>query len=236
MSIYSALQRELKTLAEPERAAQQQAYMKSEMPYLGIQAAELRRTAKHVFRDHPLATQVEWHDEIAKLWRTARFREYRYASIELMAVPRYKKAWLDLSTLPLIREMIETGAWWDYVDVLAVHHVGALLKSEPASMYKTLRTWSHDPHLWIRRTAILAQLKFATEVNVEFLEYAIEGSIEDKDFFARKAIGWVLREYSRTDPDYVIDYVTSNKSRLSGLSKREALRLVIKRGLIDQIP
>ena len=129
--------------------------------------------------------------------------------------------------------MVETGAWWDYVDNLASNAVGDLLHHYPDTLFPELTGWSRDPHLWVRRIAILSQLKFKTDTNQDFLFEAIEGSIEDKDFFARKAIGWALRQYSRSAPDAVIDYIERNKSRLSPLSKREGLRILVKQGLID---
>ena len=120
--------------------------------------------------------------------------------------------------------------------ILASNHVGALLRSHPQIIKPELREWATDDHLWVRRTAILSQLKFRKEVDKDFLFYCIEQSLHDNDFFARKAIGWALREYAKYDAQAVIDYVTKNASRLSPLSKREACRIMIKQGLLEQIP
>lgn len=231
--IRTTITQELQTLANPERATQQQAYMKSTMPYAGLTAPTLRSMSKAVFKAHPIEDENAWQSTIEDLWRNAEVREMRYCAIDLLLVPRYRKLWLTPATLGLIREMVETGAWWDYVDNLASNAVGDLLRHYPDTLFPELTGWSRDPHLWVRRTAILSQLKFKKETNQEFLFEAIEGSIEDKDFFARKAIGWALRQYSRTAPDAVIDYIERNKSRLSPLSKREGLRILVKQGLID---
>ena len=94
--------------------------------------------------------------------------------------------------------------------------------------------WAKDEHLWVRRTAILSQLKFKLATDEVLLFAAIEHSTPDKDFFARKAIGWALREYSRTKPQTVIDYVRAHQQQLSGLSQREALRLLVKQGVINK--
>ncbi len=231
--IRAAITQELRTLANPERAAQQQAYMKSTMPYAGLTAPTLRSVSKAVFKAHPLEDASIWQSTIEDLWRNAEVRELRYCAIDLLLVPRYRKLWLTPERLGLIREMIETGAWWDFVDNLASNAVGDLLRRYPDTMFPELTQWARDPHLWVRRTAILAQLKFNTHTNQTFLFEAIEGSIDDRDFFARKAIGWALRQYSRTAPDAVIDYIERNKSRLSPLSKREGLRILVKQGMTD---
>ncbi len=235
-SIRHAFVQQLQTLANPARATQQQAYMKSSMPYAGVMASPLRTLCKTVFATHAIDSTEQWHSTIADLWRNAVVRETRYAAIELLLLARYQKRWSTPDTLPLIREMIETGAWWDYVDTLASNAVGDLLRRYPDEIFPELRRWTTDPNLWIRRTAILSQLKFKEETDVDFLFAAIEGSIEDRDFFARKAIGWALRQHSRTAPELVIDYIERNKSRLSPLSKREGLKLLLKDGSISHVP
>lgn len=235
-SIRRAFVQQLQTLANPERATQQQAYMKSSMPYAGVMASPLRTLCKGVFAAHPIDNAEQWHRTIADLWRNATVRETRYAAIELLLLDRYRKQWLTTDTLALIREMIETGAWWDFVDTLASNAVGDLLRRYPDEMFPELRCWVTDPNLWVRRTTILSQLKLKEKTDVNFLFEAIEGSIEDRDFFARKAIGWALRQHSRTAPELVIDYIERNKSRLSPLSKREGLKLLLKDGSIKHVP
>ena len=129
--------------------------------------------------------------------------------------------------------MIETGAWWDFVDALATNHVGKLLKQYEQAIKPELETWINDPDLWVRRTTILVQLKYKAETDLNFLDRAIQGSADDPDFFARKAIGWALRELSKTNPTWVINYVEKHQNNLSPLSKREGLRILKKQGLID---
>ncbi len=213
---------------EPERAKQQQAYMKSEMPFAGVTAPEVRKFCRAVYKENPPTDRTEWLTTADLIWRNARFREERHAAIELLAIPRWQKEWLHPDCLSQLHYMIQSGAWWDYVDALAINHVGPLLRDYEEEIKPILRNWITDPDLWVRRSAILAQLKFKTQTDLDFLHDAIQGSISDDNFFARKAIGWVLREYSRTDPDWVISYVKKYKDNLSGLSVREGLRLVKK--------
>ncbi len=160
----------------------------------------------------------------------------RYAAIELLLFAKYRKKWLTPDTVPLVREMIETGPWWDFVDSLAINGMGHLLKHYPDRIMPLLKAWAHDENLWIRRTAILSQLKFKADTDEAFLFEAIEGSIADNDFFARKAIGWALREYSKTAPDAVVRYVEANRDRLSPLSKREGLKVLLKQGYVSSVP
>jgi 3-methyladenine DNA glycosylase AlkD len=119
-----------------------------------------------------------------------------------------------------------SGAWWDYVDVIASNRVGPILKAHPAPLKKIMLAWSECDNLWKRRTSILCQLGFKKETDIDLLYTCIEPSIDSKEFFLRKAIGWALRQYAWTDPAEVRRYVHHNESRLSGLTKREALRNV----------
>jgi 3-methyladenine DNA glycosylase AlkD len=120
--------------------------------------------------------------------------------------------------------MITTGAWWDYVDPIAAHRVGPLLRRYPKLMSRKMRAWSRSKDLWLRRSAIICQLAFKKETDLGLLYDCIEPAIGEKEFFLRKAIGWALRQYAWTDPKEVQRYVREYRSRLSPLSIREALK------------
>lgn len=123
--------------------------------------------------------------------------------------------------LGTLRELILTGAWWDYVDELA-HRVGDLLRGWPAEVRPALLTWTRSDDRWLRRASIICQLGAREQVDVELLTVAIEASMGERDFFLRKAIGWALRDYARTDPAWVRSFTSTHE--LSPLSRREALR------------
>jgi len=216
----------LAAAADSERAPWMQAYMKSEMPYRGISAPEMRAIAKHVIAAHSLASCTEWRAAVLELWRGARFREERYAAIELLAHRRHKDCRTP-DVLPLYEEMITTGAWWDYVDEVS-HHVANLLRSHPQEMKPVMRAWSTDKDLWKRRVSIICQISFKRDTDLDLLYSNIEPNLTERNFFIRKAIGWALRAYAWTDPDEVERYVAQNEARLSGLSRREALKNVQK--------
>jgi 3-methyladenine DNA glycosylase AlkD len=200
-----------------------QAYMKSSMPYLGVQAPQLRRAVRAEFAAHPLETFEEWRDVVLELWRAARYREERYAAIELAGYARYR-LFRGLDALPMYEEMITSGAWWDFVDAIATRQLGELLRKHPAEMSAILRQWAVGPDIWKRRSAILAQLNFKSDTDLKLLYDCIRPSLGFSEFFLRKGIGWALRQYARTDPAEVILFVRRNEAKLSPLSRREALK------------
>jgi len=221
-TLAAALRSGLAAAANPERAPGMQAYMKSEMPYRGVSAPEMRAIAKRVIAEHPLSSCDEWRAAILELWRGAQFREERYAAMELIAHRGHRDCRTP-EVLPMYDELITTGAWWDYVDEVA-HHVAELLQKYPDEMRPVMRAWSTDENLWKRRVSIICQISFKKDTDLELLYATIEPNVAERNFFIRKAIGWALRAYAWTDPKEVARYVAANESRLSGLSRREALK------------
>lgn len=200
-----------------------QAYMKSAMPYHGVPAPVLKQTCKELFADVDLTTLELWRECVLELWRGAKYREERYAAIALSGDSRAAR-FQTPAVMPLYEEIIVTGAWWDYVDEVASRRVGPILRSHPAPMRKMMLAWSKSKDIWKRRTSILCQLQFKKDTDLGLLYACIEPSIDSNEFFLRKAIGWALRQYAWTDPVEVKRYVRRNESRLSGLTKREALK------------
>jgi 3-methyladenine DNA glycosylase AlkD len=218
-----ALRKALRELADPSKAPLMQAYMKSAMPYLGIQAVPFRKAAKGVLAAYPLDSFEDWRDTALMLWRGARHREERYAVIELVGYRSYEK-FRTLDALPLYEEMITSGAWWDYVDSIAGHRLGELLRRHPKELPAILREWAMSEDLWKRRSAILAQLGFKGDTDLKLLYDCMRPSLGRPEFFLRKAIGWALRQHAWTDPKEVVRFVKAHDKRLSALSKREALK------------
>ncbi|MGN9838171.1 DNA alkylation repair protein [Nonomuraea sp. H19] len=221
MSLGKAVRLALQQVAEPDKAEVMRAYMKSAMPFLGVQSTPRKAALKRVFAEHRLESAPEWRRAVLSLWREAEFREERYAAIELSGY-HYYRPYQTLYTVPMYEEMIVSGAWWDVVDELATHRIGGLLAAYPDPMRPLMLEWAHDDDLWKRRTAILCQNRFKQRTDTALLYACIEPSLSDNDFFARKAIGWALREYAKTNPSEVIRYVKAKG--ISGLSRREALK------------
>ena len=224
-ALLSALRRELTRAADPKRASGMQAYMKSAMPYLGVSAVPLRAVCKKVFAEHPVQNVRSWQRDVLHLWRSARHREERYGAIELSGDKR-ARAFHTLDILPMYEEIIVTGAWWDYVDAVATHRLDHILRAEPRAMKKAMLGWSRSGDMWKRRSAILCQITFKADTDLDFLYRCIAPSLGSKEFFLRKAIGWALRQYAWTDPKEIVRYVREHDAELSGLSKREALKNV----------
>ena len=235
LTLMRALRREFRAEADPAKAAAMRAYMKSAMPYYGVQAGDQRRIYREVFARFALRDFAQWRDTVLCLWRKARFREERYAAIELTGYKSYA-AFQTVETLPLYEEMIVTGAWWDLVDGIAIHRIGGLVRRYPEIMKPQMRAWSLCDNLWKRRSAILCQVTFQAATDLPLLYECIEPALASKEFFLRKAIGWALRQFAWTDPNEVIRYVRFKRSELSPLSKKEALKNPLRSGLIREIP
>lgn len=200
--------------------------MKSEMPYYGITAPELKKICRAAFSEHVFEDFKGWREAVETLWRGAKRREERYAALELAGHRRYRKVRNTMKSLELYETLVVEGAWWDLVDGVASHRLGELLESFPEAMKPKMRRWSKSDDLWKRRSAIICQLRRKEGTDLELLYDCIEPSLDAKDFFLRKAIGWALRQYAWTDPDEIVRYVEAHADQLSSLSKREALKNV----------
>jgi 3-methyladenine DNA glycosylase AlkD len=199
--------------------------MKSAMSFHGVGAVPLRAVCRRLFATHPVTDAAAWRRDVLSLWRGARFREERYAAIELTG-DRRARPYQTMASLPMYEEMIVTGAWWDLVDALATKRLGEILRREPAPMRKAMRAWSRSNDLWKRRSAILCQNSFKEDTDLDLLYELIEPSLGSKEFFLKKAIGWALRSYAWTDAKPIVRYVEVNRARLAPLSVREALKNV----------
>lgn len=221
--LIDAIRAGLRAAADPVRAPRMQAYMKSDMPHLGVTMPAVRSVVTAQLRLQSDQSAAVLAASAAVLWREATYREERYAAAALI---RTKQSGVDLALLPLHKEMIVGGAWWDHVDE-ASHRIGDLLLEYPASMRPIVRGWSRDPDKWLRRSSIICQVGHQTRTDPELLTEVITPNIADADFFIRKAIGWALRDYARTAPDWVRDFVAARRDLLSPLSVREATKHIM---------
>ena len=220
VELIGAVRAALRAAAQPELAPPMQAYMKSATPFLGVRVPTMRALTRAEAKLRPFGTSADLIDTVLRLWREAGYREERYAAIALLDTPAARRL-RDPAVLPALRELIVTGAWWDYVDELA-HRVGDLLLGWPAEARPALLTWTRSDDRWLRRASIICQLGTRDQADVELLTTAIESAINDSDFFLRKAIGWALRDYARTNPAWVRSFAETHQ--LSPLSRREALK------------
>jgi 3-methyladenine DNA glycosylase AlkD len=220
--LVTAVRTGLAGLGDARMAEQMRAYMKSAMPFRGVPTPARNTLTKALFAEHPLPDQATWCTAVLTLWREAAYREERYVAIGLAAHRPYTR-WRTPDLLPLYRELIVTGAWWDFVDELAIRHIGPLLSDYRAELTPVLRQWSAETDLWQRRTSVICQIKAKADTDLDLLADCVEATIDDQDFFLRKGIGWALREYAKTDPGWVVDFVLTHP-KLSALSRREATK------------
>jgi len=225
LELIDDVRRSLREVADPSKAPAMQAYMKSTMPYYGVPSPAAKRVFTRVLHDHPVQDRASWLATVGALWHDATHREERYAALALAGHERYN-AYQDPETLGLYRELVLTGAWWDFVDDLASRKVGPILLAHHHEVRPTILGWSTDPDMWLRRTSIICQLAARQSIDLDLLTRCIEPNLADREFFIRKAIGWSLRQHAWTDPAWVQDYVRRNEDRLSPLSRREALKNV----------
>ena len=213
----------LEAVADPARAPAMQAYMKSAMPYLGVSAVPLRAACKALFADLQYETSVQWQVDVLTLWRSAQYREERYAALALSGI-RATRDFQRIGALAMYEEMIVTGAWWDFIDPIAGQRLGAILATEGQPMKQAMLDWASSDNMWKRRSAILCQLNSKGQTDLDLLYACIAPSLDSREFFLRKAIGWALRQYARTDAAEVTRYVAALGDKLSPLSRREAMK------------
>ncbi|MEO5779112.1 MAG: DNA alkylation repair protein [Arthrobacter oryzae] len=218
--LLAAVRAALRERTDPVRAAGAQAYMKSALPSLGVRVPEVRRVALAAAAANPFTSAGELRATVLELWRGSTVREERYAAIDLTSLRLVAR---DQLMLPVYEEIIRTGAWWDFVDGVS-HRIGGLLQAHRPTMTELLLAWSRDQDFWIRRSAITSQLKAKARTDQGLLRAVIEPNLADPEFFIRKAIGWALREYAKTDPEWVRNFVVEKGAQLSPLSRMEAMR------------
>jgi len=206
-----------------ERSIPMAAYLKNKFELLGIKNPERKEIQKKIISEHGIPTIDEIETITKELWDLP-FREFHYCAIDLL--DRYKKK-LPKSSIDLYHYMIVNQSWWDSVDTIASKLVGALVALYPDLIDSHINEWSLDENIWLQRSAIIFQLKYKDKVDTSLLAKYIERSMWTKEFFLNKAIGWSLRQHSRVDPQWVIRFVEDHPE-LSNLSKKEALRLILK--------
>lgn len=219
-----SLRAALADAGDPATAAGQQKYMKSSMPFHGVSAVPLRKICRQVLAAADLSTFERWTEQVLALWRGAQFREEWYGAVELVADAR-ARTYHGARAVPMYEEMIVGAAWWDVVDAMSTWF-GAALRAEPQAMRRVARQWSRSDNIWKRRTSIICQRGFKQATDVELLYACIEPSLDAREFFLRKGIGWALRSLAWTDAEEVRRYVAEQGPRLSPLSRREALKNV----------
>ncbi|WP_405426299.1 DNA alkylation repair protein [Streptomyces erythrochromogenes] len=205
--------------ADPVRAEAMTAYMKHVAPFLGIPAPLRRELSRTVTKNTPRPSETDVAALALRCWRLPE-REYHYFAVDYL---RRHVGRCSSGLLPVARHLITTVPWWDTVDLLAAHTVGPLVAADPG-LAPVMDEWIDAEDLWLARTALLHQLRHKDATDTGRLFAYCRRRAGHPDFFLRKAIGWALREYAKTDPDAVRAFVDAERAVLSPLSVREALK------------
>ena len=210
----------LEAVADPEKAGPMAAYLRTDMPFYGVQKAGRVPVMRRLKKEFPPVLRDDYEEAVLALWRLEH-REEKYLAIEYA---RGFDEFVVFESVPLYERMITEGAWWDLVDGTASWLVGRVLLKERTRTEPVMRSWILSEDMWLRRTSIICQLGHKADTDDSLLADACTANLPDTEFFIRKAIGWALREYAKTNPDWVRDYVSRHRQELSALSHREATK------------
>ena len=207
------LKKELKAVAIPNDAMAMKAYMKNKFEFLGVKTPARRKLAKVFFKQHTDSV-IDWNF-INEAWNNP-YRELQYVALDYLEI---RKKLLAPSDLPRLKKLAQTKSWWDTVDFLD-RLVGSIIARFPETK-ATILSWSCDEDIWLRRLAIDHQLLRKEETDTELLEKILVNNLGQTEFFINKAIGWALRDYSKTNPNWVKDFIERHRAEMAALSIRE---------------
>lgn len=199
----------------PEQAVSMSAYMKDKFLFLGIPKPKRELLQSDFIKQAKKQKLIDWNF-IFDLWNMPE-REFQYLALEYLVV---LKTSLQKTDIDNIKILIINKSWWDTVDYLASTVVGELCSKYPEVIQSHMLNWSESDYIWLARTSILFQLKYKEKTDTELLSMVIRKNCDTKEFFLNKAIGWALREYSKTNKEWVKTFLENNT--LHSLSVREA--------------
>ena len=203
----------LKAVANPDDAGAMKAYMKNKFEFLGVKTPARRKLAKAFFKQQTDSV-VDWNF-INEAWNNL-YRELQYAALDYL---ESRKKLLTPSDLPRLKKLAQTKSWWDTIDFLD-RLVGSIIAQFPETK-EIILVWSRDEDIWLRRLAIDHQLLRKEETDTELLENILVNNLGQTEFFINKAIGWALRDYSKTNPDWVRAFIERHQTEMAALSIRE---------------
>lgn len=199
---------------DEERAGQMEAYMRNQFPFLGIQSPKRKQLQKELIQLSKADKAIDW-DFVFELWDLAE-REFQiFATDYLRALQKY----LTLADVPKLRQLVITKSWWDTVDSLD-RTIGNI-EFPSQEIDQIMLDWSMDENIWLRRIAIDHQLLRKDKMKTDLLEKILVNNLNQREFFINKAMGWILRDYSKTNPDWVCDFIDRYQDGLSRLTIRE---------------
>jgi len=212
--------------SDADIAVQMKKYMRDQFEFFGIPSPQRKEIYKEFKNKYGIIPEEQKKEIVRWCWEAPQ-REYQMFAMTFLNKSAKKE---DRRILDLYEYMIITKSWWDTIDFVAANLVGTYFKCFPELIPETTNRWIKSENIWLQRSCLLFQLKYKSNLDTDLLENFITPLSESREFFIRKAIGWILREYSKTNPAYVIKFVESNQ--LSNLSRKEALLWMKKKGII----
>ena len=198
-----------------EQAQKMSKYMLNKFEYIGIKTPERREIFKNFFKEYKNEEKIDW-EFVNKCWEN-KYREFQYVAADYLKNMKDK---LTINDIPKFKRLILEKSWWDTIDNLDMT-IGALALKD-SNVNKILLEWSLDENIWLRRIAIDHQLLRKEKTNTELLEKILKNNLGQTEFFINKAIGWALRDYSKTNPKWVKNFIEKNKEKMAKLSIKEA--------------
>jgi len=198
-----------------EQAQKMSKYMLNKFEYIGIKTPERREIFKNFFKEYKNEEKIDW-EFVNNCWEN-KYREFQYVAADYLKNMKDK---LTIDDIPKLKQFILKKSWWDTIDNLDMT-IGALALKD-SNVNKILLEWSLDENIWLRRIAIDHQLLSKEKPNTELLEKILKNNLGQAEFFINKAIGWALRDYSKTNPEWVKNFIEKNRENMAKLSIKEA--------------
>lgn len=212
------LEEQLLAAADFHQVQPMRAYMKNNFDFLGVRTPDRRKVTRELFKKSK-SQGIDW-DFVEACWDKP-YREFQYVAIDYLVI---KKKDLALKDLPRLKKLAQTKSWWDSIDGLD-ELVGKIVLNHPEAKTVIL-DWSVDDDFWLRRLAIDHQLLEKENTDTELLEQILVNNLNQTEFFINKAIGWSLRDYSKTNPDWVRMFINKYRNQMASLSIREASKYI----------
>lgn len=214
------LTKAFKKHSNPQLAVAMQNYLLGQFSFFGIQKPKRNEIIKPIYLKAKKDITEAWIIKASVLLWAMKEREYHYAALDLF---EKNKRIITPMSFKTLEKMIVTNSWWDSVDGISSYAIAPLVLKHP-ELKKEMERFSTHKNFWLKRVSIIHQLLYKTKTDKEFLFKVCKLNWGDDEFFIRKAIGWALRQYAKTNPDDVYQFVEANKHKLSNLSIREALK------------
>lgn len=215
MDKYETFKKLFDTHSNPERAISMSKYMKGQFSFYGIAAADRKNLYKDFLKTEKKQGTLDW--AFLDQCYADDHREFQYLAYDYLLAMKKQVFFEDIS---FVKALVMKKSWWDTVDFLA--QVVGNIALKDSRVEEEMLAWSQEENIWVRRVAILYQLRFKQKTNTTQLEQIILNCVGTNEFFINKAIGWALREYSKTNPDWVRDFLEKYQEQMANLSIREA--------------